>query len=206
MELPSVLLFLLTVIPLICTPGPDLIFVISQGISKGRFTALRAVSGVLLGYAAHAILSALGVAALLSASPFLFSVMKWLGVLYLTYLAGQILYSALCQQSALELENQNDNLHVIRKGFVTSFLNPKGLLMYLAILPQFIDNSGNATGQALLLSMLFILGCAVIYSAVAALSAKVHGQQLSDKVRKRIELSAGFLLAGAAIKLATQVR
>ena len=97
MELNSLILFFLTVFPLICTPGPDILFTASQGISKGRLAALCAVAGVLLGYSAHAILSAFGIAALVSASPFLFSALKWFGVVYLIFLAAQILYSA-CQR------------------------------------------------------------------------------------------------------------
>ena len=95
MSVELIVLFLITVLPLICTPGPDILFAASQGVSGGKRAALRAVAGVLLGYSAHAVLSALGIAALIAASPVLFMTLKWLGVGYLAYLALQLFRSSL---------------------------------------------------------------------------------------------------------------
>jgi len=103
MEAKSLILFFLTVFPLICTPGPDILFVASQGISKGQLAALRAVLGILTGYTAHAVLSAFGIAALVSASPFLFYLLKWIGVAYLLFLTIQILYSAIRKKEGIKL-------------------------------------------------------------------------------------------------------
>jgi threonine/homoserine/homoserine lactone efflux protein len=197
----TLLLFFITVFPLICTPGPDILFTASQGLSKGRAAALRAVAGVLLGYTAHAVLSAFGVAALVTASPFLFSLLKWAGVVYLGFLAGQMLYSA-CQRKT-EIHLNAAHSASIWRGFFTSFLNPKGLLMYFAVLPQFISPDGNAAVQALMLSALFIVGCGLVYSVVGLLAARAHGSHVSDRLRRRLESVAGLLLAGAAIKIAS---
>jgi threonine/homoserine/homoserine lactone efflux protein len=90
----------------------------------------------------------------------------------------------------------------IWRGFFTSFLNPKGLLMYLAILPQFISPDGNTAVQALILSALFILGCGLVYSTVGISAAKAHGRSITDGARRRFEAVAGFMLLGAAVKLA----
>ena len=206
MEARSLLLFFLTVFPLICTPGPDILFIASQGISKGQLASFRAVAGVILGYAAHAILSAFGIAALVSASPFLFYVLKWVGVIYLIFLAISMLYSAAQKKDGITIYESEYEKISLWRGFFTSFLNPKGLLMYLAILPQFISPDGNTAAQALVLSVLFILGCALVYSAVGILSSKVHGHQISDRSRRRYEALAGSLLIGAAVKLTLQVK
>ncbi len=202
MNTSTLVLFFLTVFPLICTPGPDILFTASQGISKGRQAALRAVTGVLLGYAAHAVLSAFGVASLVSASPFLFSLLKWLGVGYLCFLAIQMLISAIQRKEEIRIR-QTESVSLWR-GFFTSFLNPKGLLMYFAVLPQFISIDGNVAFQAIVLSILFICGCAVVYTIVGLLAACAHGNSLSDRARRRLEAVAGVMLAGAAIKLASQ--
>lgn len=184
-------------------PGPDIIFTASQGFSLGRVAALRAVMGVLLGYTAHALLSALGIAAIVATSPFLFVILKWIGVAYLFYLAGQILYSAFQTKNGIEVKK---GVRVsLWRGFFTSFLNPKGLLMYLAILPQFISPEGNTAIQALVLSALFIAGCAVVYSTVGVMASKTHGTKVSEKARRRLETVTGILLVGAAIKLAQEV-
>jgi threonine/homoserine/homoserine lactone efflux protein len=206
MEVKSLILFFLTVFPLICTPGPDILFTASQGISKGRLAALRAVGGVLLGYSAHAILSAFGIAVLVSASPFLFSALKWFGVVYFIFLAAQILYSACQRKKRIILDEHEAETISLWKGFFTSFLNPKGLLMYLAILPQFISPDGNTAIQALVLSALFILGCGLVYSIVGILAAKAHGRSISDSARRRFEAIAGLMLTAATVKIVMQVK
>ena len=200
----TLFLFFLTVFPLICTPGPDILFTASQGLSNGRSAALNAVAGILLGYSAHAILSAVGIAALISTSPFMFSVLKWLGVSYLFFLAGQILYTAYKRKGGISL--QSSGRVSLWRGFFTSFLNPKGLLMYLAILPQFISPAGSPAAQAILLSLLFITGCGLVYTLIGLLAAQAHGSHLSGRTRRRLEVVAGCMLAGAALKLARQIQ
>lgn len=204
MELKTAALFFLTVFPLICTPGPDILFTASQGITRGQLAAIRAVMGVLLGYTAHAILSVFGIAALVAASPPLFAGLKWLGVLYLFFLTSQIFYSAYQRKDGLELPDTGKVS--IWRGFLTSFLNPKGLLMYLAILPQFISPESNTATQALILSIIFISGCGIVYTAVGLLAAAARGLDISDNSRRRLETTAGLMLAWATIKLATQIR
>lgn len=200
----TLFLFFLTVFPLICTPGPDILFTASQGLSNGRSAALNAVTGILLGYSAHAVLSAVGIAAIISTSPFMFFILKWLGVSYLFFLAGQILYSAYKRKGGISLQT-SDRVSLWR-GFFTSFLNPKGLLMYLAILPQFISPDGNPAVQAILLSLLFIAGCGLVYTIIGLLAAQAHGRQVSGSARRRLEVVAGCMLAVAAIKLVKQIQ
>ncbi|MFW2168217.1 LysE family translocator, partial [Enterobacter cloacae complex sp.6722794] len=100
----------------------------SQGLSGGISAAWKADLGIILGYVAHAILAALGLAAIVAASPFIFHTIKWVGVAYVAYLAVRMLLSAL-KSKALQL-NTVSTKAVIGKAFLTSFLNPKGLLVY----------------------------------------------------------------------------
>jgi len=198
----NVLLFTITVLPLICTPGPDIMFAVSQGLSNGRSAVIRSVAGLLLGYTAHAVLSAVGVAAIVAASPTLFVTLKWFGVAYLSYLAFQMLRSACTNKDQSDIENVS--VASLWRGFFTSFLNPKGLLMYLAILPQFITPEGSALFQSLIYSAIFITGCAVVYGTVGLLAARSSDRRMTDKSRRRLEGFAGTLLAGAALKIASQ--
>jgi threonine/homoserine/homoserine lactone efflux protein len=125
--------FAATVLPLVCTPGPDLIYVAAQARAGGRKAALRANAGVILGYVTHAVLAALGGAALVAASPILFETLRWCGVAYLAYLAIRMIRSAILGGGVAL--NPNSAPASLAKGFMTSFFNPKGLLVYLAILP-----------------------------------------------------------------------
>jgi len=202
MDWQTAVLFSITVLPLICTPGPDILYVASQGLSAGRRGSFRAVLGILLGYSAHAVLSAIGVAAIVAASPTLFLLLKWLGVAYLGFLALQMLRSACTVKEALRLERVESA--TLLRGFFTSFLNPKGLLMYIALLPQFISPQKNTALQAMLLSLIFIAGCAIVYSIVGLLASRLSGRGVTDKSRRRLEAVAGTLLTGAALKLISQ--
>ncbi|MBI6529614.1 LysE family translocator [Proteus vulgaris] len=201
MEFNTLLLFALTVLPLICTPGPDILFISSQGLSGGMKSAWIANSGVISGYIAHALLSALGLATLVSTFPILFHLLKWIGVFYISYLALKMLISA-CKKGKLVLDTTKTS-SLFRKGFLTSFLNPKGLLVYLAILPNFIDNHNDVTTQSLLLSGIFITTCLIIYGLLGSFFAYIGLKGgLSDKRRRYNDGIAGGLLTFAAINLA----
>src|SRR5262245_1462015 len=91
----SAMLFAATVIPLVCTPGPDLLYIAAQALAGGRASAGRAVAGIIMGYVAHALLGAVGVAAIVAATPALFELLRWLGVAYLAYLATQSVRAAM---------------------------------------------------------------------------------------------------------------
>ncbi len=90
----TLLLFALTVFPLVCSPGPDILFVASQGLCRGRAAARRATLGILAGYSVHALLAAFGIAALLGAWPPLLHAIRWTGLAYLLYLAWQMFRAA----------------------------------------------------------------------------------------------------------------
>lgn len=200
MDAQTLILFVLAVVPLICTPGPDILFAISQGLAAGRRGALRAVGGVLIGYSAHALLAAVGIAALVAASPLLFTIVKWLGVAYISWLAYRMLRSAWERRGDLEVVATPPVS--LWRGFFTSFLNPKGILMYVAVLPQFVDPTQAVAPQTLLLSAVFIGLCGLIYCVVGLAAARSAGKALRDAVRRRIEAIAGGLLVGAAAKMA----
>ncbi|OCQ51285.1 Homoserine/homoserine lactone efflux protein [Photorhabdus australis subsp. thailandensis] len=201
MQLENILVFAATVLPLICTPGPDIMFVASQGLSAGKRAALRANAGVISGYCLHGILGALGVSAVVATSPILFEAMRWIGVVYLTYLAIQMFRSAMRPNKIIFSPSPAKTL--LTKGFLTSFLNPKGLLVYFAILPNFIIADGNHTLQSIILSAIFISTCALVYGLIGIVIAGM-GQKgsFSDHRRRWVEGIAGGLLSLAAYHLA----
>jgi len=202
LEVTTLLLFLAIAFPLICTPGPDILLIASQSLSFGRQGAYRAVAGVLLGYIAHAVLSAIGVAALVATKPWLYELLRWLGIAYLVYLASQMLRSAFTVGQGVYAEHSRPVS--LRRGFLTSFLNPKGLLSYLAVLPQFINPEGNVALQAVVLSGVFILCCALVYGGIGLVAASASTRGVNDRSRRRVEGGSAILLAGAAAKIATQ--
>jgi threonine/homoserine/homoserine lactone efflux protein len=201
MQLGTMAVFAATVLPLVCTPGPDILFVASQGLSGGTGVAMRANLGILGGYAAHAVLGALGVAALVAASPLLFETVRWGGVAYLVYLSIRMLRSA-SRNGQIDLP-QTGARRLLAKGFMTSFLNPKGMLVYLAILPNFIHTGESVASQAIALSTIFISSCAIVYALVGVATGTMGRRGTFSDVRRRwIEGTAGGLLLIAAGRLA----
>lgn len=202
MPLSTLALFALTVLPLVCTPGPDVLFISAQGMAHGRGAALKADLGVAAGYVVHGILAAFGVAAIVAAHPLLFEALRWTGVCYLACLALLMVRSALRPGGTARAAPAPAGALLFR-GFLTSFLNPKGLLMFFAILPQFIDPAGSVAIQAGLLSAVFVAMCGAVYGAVGLAAASAARTGMSDRGRRILEGSAGGLLALAAGKMAT---
>lgn len=196
------ILFAATVLPLICTPGPDMLFVASQALSNGASAGLRSATGVCLGYMVHSALVALGVAAIVAAVPALFQALRWFGVAYLIYLALQLFRSAMrARQLSFSAAASTGQ---VRRGFLTAFLNPKGMMIYFAILPQFTERGGNFGVQALILSAIFIALCGIVYAGLSVVIASIGTKgNFSNRRRRWVEGTASGLLIVAAGRLAT---
>lgn len=193
-------LFALTVTPLIFTPGPDMLFVLSQVMGKDAKAGMMATLGICSGYLVHSILVALGLAAIIVSFPILFETIRWLGIAYLIYLAVTLLKSVF-SKNAIHIENKSTS-SPIKKGFFTALLNPKGMLIYFAILPQFIDKTGNTVAQGLLLSLVFIGLIFIVYCALSLVFAKISAKtHIDERKQKWIDGTSGGLLGLAAIWL-----
>jgi threonine/homoserine/homoserine lactone efflux protein len=153
--------FLLTIYILIVIPGPSVLFTISRGVALGRRAALATVLGNTSGLVAQLLLVAVGLGAILARSETVYTVVKLVGAAYLVllgirsirerkHLAGVLTSGTVAPRSLGR---------TIREGFVVGLTNPKGVLIFTAVLPQFIDHSrGHYTLQLLSLGLL----CAVI--------------------------------------------
>lgn len=196
-EMSVYVLFALTVLPLIFTPGPDMLFILSQVMGKDAKAGMMATIGVCTGYLLHSILVALGIAAIIVSFPLLFETIRWLGIAYLLYLAFGLLKSVFSTKK-LQLDRKTEN-NPIKKGFFTALLNPKGMLIYFAILPQFIDKSANTVSQGLILSLLFIAMIFVVYCNLSLVFAKLTQKSpIDERKQKWIDGTSGGLLALAA--------
>lgn len=143
---------------IILAPGPSVLFAIARAIAWGRATAVATVVGNALGMFALSILIAFGLGPILERSELAFITVQILGGLYLIYLGVDALKHS--RIAASEMVNQGDikpsHLRSIRDGFWVGALNPKGLVFFAAILPQFLDRDGtNLTGQLLLMGATF---------------------------------------------------
>lgn len=201
MEPTPLLLFAVTVLPLICTPGPDMLFIASQALNGGAAAGLRATAGICTGYAVHSLLVALGLAAIIAASPWLFEALRWIGVAYLAYLAVRLILSAM-KTGAVGLQAAGRGGQ-FRRGLLTAVLNPKGMMIYFAILPQFMRADASPVWQALALSAIFIGLCAAVYALLSViLTSSGRRGAFGDRRRRWLEGVSSGLVAVAAGKLA----
>lgn len=143
---------------IILAPGPSVLFVIARAIAWGRKVAVVTVAGNVTGAFVLSSLVAFGLGPILQRSDLAFAAVQWGGGLYLVYLGIDAIKNR--QVHAADMTNQGSVepkvFQSIRDGFMVGVLNPKGLVFYAAVLPQFIDRDrGNITGQLIFLGALF---------------------------------------------------
>ncbi|MEU3569469.1 LysE family translocator [Kitasatospora sp. NPDC036755] len=180
MDTHALLLFLGVDLLLVCTPGPDWLYIAARGLGQGRRAALIAVGGVCAGYAVHTLLSSAGLAAALRAVPAALPVLRLTGAAYLLVLAVMMLMALRKGGGAAALAEPKPQptATVLRQSMLTALLNPKGLLLYLSLVPQFVDPDAALPvgGQVLALGSLNVLACAVVYGLVAYASGRLGGR------------------------------
>ncbi len=152
--------YLVAAVVIILAPGPSVLFAIARAISWGRATAIATVAGNALGMFTLSVLVAFGLGPILQRSEIAFLAVQVLGGLYLIYLGIDAIKHSRIQ--AADMVNQGEikpsYLRSIRDGFWVGALNPKGLVFFAAILPQFLDRDGsNLTSQLLLMGATFAI-------------------------------------------------
>ena len=167
--------FLTASILLTLSPGPDIIYVLVQGMANGKkhgiVTALGLVSGIMI----HTSLVAFGISAVIKQSETLFFAIKIFGAVYLFYLAWQVYRAApTIKIGAANNRNKKELTSLFKRGFLMNVLNPKVAIFFLAFFPGFLwDPNGNTVYQFYLLGFLFMLQAFIIFFIVAILAGKI---------------------------------
>jgi threonine/homoserine/homoserine lactone efflux protein len=168
LDLSTLALFMVSVLALNLTPGPDMLFCFANGVSQGRAAGAVAALGIGAGTLVHTVAASLGLAGLLLASPLAFDIVRYVGATYLVWLAWKTLRAVPLGASGAAHEPRS-LWWVFCQGAVTNILNPKVALFFLAFLPQFIDpNAGPVAFQVFVLGMLINLSGTLINLAVGA--------------------------------------
>jgi threonine/homoserine/homoserine lactone efflux protein len=197
------LLFVITEAVLSMTPGPAVLYVLSQAIRRGPGKSVWASWGILSANAMYFALSATSLGAVIVASYKLFFLIKWIGAAYLVYLG---LSSFFGKSSVLSLpEEKSDSRsgpRILRDGFLLQAANPKALLFFTAILPQFIDARHNVVFQVFVLGISSIVVEFVILFIYGQLAGRALSTARSPRFEKLTNRVAGSLLIGAGVGLA----
>ena len=170
----NLLVFAGASLALIVIPGPDMIYVLTRGISGGRKVALVSAAGVCIGLCVHSMFAAVGLSEILRQSALAFSVVKYVGAAYLVYLGVRTLLSKKDFQLSNESPPPAPLSRYFLQGVASDLLNPKVALFFLAYLPQFVNpNAGSAALQLLTLGLIFALLALVVVGALGLFSGTV---------------------------------
>ncbi|TCL91248.1 threonine/homoserine/homoserine lactone efflux protein [Rhizobium sp. PP-WC-2G-219] len=204
----SLIGFTLIAVGMAMTPGPNMVYLVSRSICQGPAAGLVSLGGVALGFVVYMLCAAFGITALVLAVPYAYDAVRFAGAVYLLWLAWQAVRPG--GRSPFQVRDlpKDSPRKLFLMGFATNLLNPKIAVMYLSLLPQFIDPAnGSVLLQALVLgSVQIVFGVAI--NAMIALSAGSISTFLTAKpgfatVQRWI---MGTVLAGLALRMATEAR
>ena len=168
--------FLAAAVAITVAPGPDNLMVLSLGMSRGRRAGVAFGLGCALGCLSHTALAALGVSALIAASPTAFGLLRWTGGAYLVWLGVQAIRNARPAQAPSGTARAEDLRALFGRGLVANAVNPKVIVFFLAFLPQFVDAGRGAAGaQTVQLGIAFTLQAALIFGAIGWFAGHVGG-------------------------------
>jgi homoserine/homoserine lactone efflux protein len=208
MSLKLLLVFAVTEFLLSLTPGPAVLLIVSQGVTAGFRLSLQGAVGILTGNAIYFFLSALGLGTLLLASTTLFQIIKWLGIAYLILTGIRMLFSkspATEDDAIVDLEvTRKRPLKLFSQGLLTQLANPKAVVFFTALLPQFVSPNGQVLEQFLLLGVVSIaveFPVLVSYGWLAQRGSRLFPERFSSLPR----IAGGFLIS-AGLGLASMRR
>ncbi|MFP4536981.1 MAG: LysE family translocator [Dichotomicrobium sp.] len=186
-------------------PGPDILLISSRAVVRGRIGGMVAALGVVTGLSVHICLAATGLTALFASSAAAFEIIRWAGVGYLLYLAwGLVADRGEAPEYPKHTTPERQHAGLFIQGLLTNLLNPKAMLFFFALLPQFVDPSrGPVTAQIAVLGV-ELMAIALVVFLVVAYAASALGRNLSRSPRlmRWQNRMFGSALASTAIWLA----
>ncbi|MCO7637776.1 LysE family translocator [Pseudomonas sp. S 311-6] len=201
--------FSLVALGMVITPGPNMIYLISRSIAQGRRAGLVSLCGVVMGFFFYLVCAACGLTALLLAVPYAYALIQWAGAAYLLYLAWQAVRPGGSPVFAIRADMVPDRPRkLFLMGFVTNLLNPKIAVLYLSLLPQFMDPAmGDLLLQGMTLGLVQIAISFSINLAIVCAAGSIAGWLALRPGWLRMQrwLMAGVLTA-LALRLATERR
>ena len=190
--------YIVAAMVIILAPGPSVLFVIARAIAWGRATAVFTVAGNVTGAFSLSVFVALGLGPVLERSEVAYVAVQWAGGLYLIYLGTEAIWKRTVH--AADMANQGDVAPSIRRsirdGFWVGALNPKGVVFFAAVLPQFIDRErGSVTAQLIFLGGVFAILAFVSDGSWGVLAGTARNWLATDSKRlERLRATGGVIM------------
>ena len=201
--------FLISALLITISPGPDNLMVLATGIARGRKLGMLFGLGCALGCLSHTLLAALGISAIIAASPWAFTALKIIGGGYLVFLGWLALRSNGIATNALSSKKGSNDLsgwHLFLKGLFANAINPKVGLFFLSFLPQFVNaQQGDIASQTAQLGLIFTAQAIVIFSVLGFFSGALGGfLQRYPAAGKWLDRLAGCVFIALGLRLMIQ--
>jgi threonine/homoserine/homoserine lactone efflux protein len=207
-HLSALLGFALISLGMVLTPGPNMIYLISRSITQGPGAGIVSLGGVALGFIFYMLCAAFGITAFLFAVPYAYDALRFAGAAYLLWLAWQAVKPGGRSPFQVRQLKVDGPRKLFAMGFVTNLLNPKIAMLYLALLPQFIDPvQGSVLTQSLALGSIQIAISVSVNAMIALAAGSIAlflGRRPSWLLAQRYLM--GTVLAGLAMKMAFEAR
>jgi threonine/homoserine/homoserine lactone efflux protein len=184
---------------LLIIPGPTILTVISYSVTHGKRANLPLVAAVALGDSTALAVSLLGLGALLATSAFWFTAIKWVGGLYLLYLGIKLLRAGISPAVLAAPAAPGSRWKLFANTYLVTALNPKGIVFFVAFLPQFIDPRANVTHQLWVLALTFVSMAALNATLYAVFAGSARRLLASPRAQRRFNLAGGSLLSAAGV-------
>ncbi|GKT15317.1 LysE family translocator [Acidovorax sp. SUPP2522] len=180
-------------------PGPTILTVISYSMSHGRRANVPLVLAVALGDSTALLMSLLGLGALLETSAFWFTAVKWVGGLYLLYLSIRLLRAGISATEIAAPAAPASRWRLFLNTYLVTALNPKGIVFFVAFLPQFLSPAASATQQMGILGVTFVVLAATNATLYAVFAGSARKLLASPRAQRRFHVAGGSLLAAAGV-------
>jgi threonine/homoserine/homoserine lactone efflux protein len=184
---------------LLVIPGPTILTVISYSLAHGRRANVPLVAAVALGDSTALALSLLGLGAVLASSAFWFTVLKSVGGLYLIYLGFRLLRRGVAAAEVAAPAVPGSRWRLFANTWLVTALNPKGIVFFVAFLPQFITPGAEVARQLWILAVTFVLMAIINATLYAVFAAAAHRMLSSPRAQRRFNFSGGALLCIAGV-------
>lgn len=207
-ETASLIAFAAIALGMVLTPGPNMIYLVSRSLSQGPRAGLISLGGVALGFIVYMLCAAFGITALIFAVPYAYDAIRFAGAAYLLWLAWQALRPGGRSPFQVRQLPKDTPRKLFAMGFLTNLLNPKVAVLYLSLLPQFIDPADGSVLTQLLVLGTIQISISITVNALIAISAGSISTFLQSNpgwvaVQRWL---MGTVLAGMAVKMATEAQ
>jgi threonine/homoserine/homoserine lactone efflux protein len=184
---------------LLVLPGPTILTVISYSVAHGGRANVPLIAAVALGDSTALVMSLVGLGALLATSAFWFTVVKWVGGLYLLYLGVKLLRAGASSAQPTAPDVAGSRRKLFFNTYLVTALNPKGIVFFVAFLPQFISPQASVESQLWVLAITFVAMAVLNATLYAVFAASARRLLSSAAAQRRFNIAGGSLLSVAGV-------